>query len=65
MRGFFRAWKRKPAVHVQLTREDLADVTVAHAWGLTWEQWRDDLTDFERKECRRLVTTAPRFEVTA
>jgi len=46
-------------VHIQqVTRED---ITTAHAWGLTLTEWYA-LTDFERKECRRLITTAPKFE---
>jgi hypothetical protein len=38
------------------------DIIAAHAWGLTLTQWWA-LSDFERAECRRLITTAPRFGV--
>jgi hypothetical protein len=37
-----------------------SDILTAHAWQLTLTQWHS-LTDFERAECRRNVTTAPRF----
>ena len=60
MRGFFRP--RKPAVNIQqVTREDMV---TAHAWGLKLTEWYA-LTDFERSECRRLITTAPHFEEAA
>lgn len=38
----------------------LEDIRVASAWDLTPAQW-NGLTDFERQECRRNITTAPRF----
>jgi diketogulonate reductase-like aldo/keto reductase len=56
---------RRPAVHVtQLSREQIADLITASAWELTPAQW-ERMTDHERRERRRTVTTAPRFKVTA
>ena len=60
---FFK--RRRPTVRVQqLSREQIADMVVASAWELTTEQW-ERMTDHERRECRRTVTTAPRFKATA
>jgi hypothetical protein len=59
VRGWF---KRRPVVRVQqLTLEQIADLRVASAWDMTEADW-NSLTDFERRECRRLITTAPRFQ---
>jgi len=55
---FFRSRRPKPVVEVVTTQ---ADIITAHAWGLTLTQWHS-LTDFERRECRRNITAAPRFE---
>ena len=60
MLRFFKR-RRSPARHVQqLTREQVADLMVASAWCMTEPQWHS-LTDFERAECRRNITIAPRF----
>jgi len=57
---FFR--KRRPAVTVrQLSREEIADLVVASAWDMNEAQWQS-LTDFDRAECRRTITAAPRFK---
>lgn len=72
MRGWFRSLRFKRRRPRQLTdaalREDfeafLADAKTALAWGMTISEWRA-LTDFERAECRRTVTTAPGFKATA
>jgi len=57
---FFR--KRRPVVRVrQLSRERVADLMVASAWGMDEAVW-DSLSDFERATCRRTVTTAPNFQ---
>ena len=40
------------------------DIQIAYCWGLNLDEWKA-LTDFERKECRRTVTTAPKFGVAA
>ena len=54
--------KRRPSMpEVRTTTQ--ADIITAHAWGLTLTQW-NSLTDFERAECRRNITTAPRFQET-
>ena len=58
--------KRRPVVHAdeELRAEFdafISDAKVAFAWDLTLDQWRA-LTDFERKTCRRTVTTAPNFQ---
>lgn len=37
------------------------DVFIASAWGMNLDQW-NSLSDFDRRECRRLVVTAPRFQ---
>lgn len=42
-------------------RPDISEVRVMSAWGLNEEQWHG-LTDFERAECRRNITAAPRFQ---
>jgi hypothetical protein len=59
MLKFFR--RRRPAPRVDQPTTTQGDIITAHAWDLTLTQWWA-LTDFERAECRRLVTTAPRFE---
>ena len=57
---FFR--KRRPVVTVrQLSREEIADLVVASAWDMTESQWKS-LTDYDRAECRRTITAAPRFQ---
>lgn len=38
------------------------DARIAYYWQLNMVQWHS-LTDFERSECRRNVTAAPRFGV--
>lgn len=38
----------------------LEDIRTASAWGLNLHQWQA-LTDTERAEYRRTITTAPRF----
>ena len=53
----FRRRRPQPVVEVVTTQ---ADIIAAHAWGLTLTQWHS-LTDFERRECRRNITAAPRF----
>ena len=58
MISWFR--RRKPAPPTQVGPE-LADIAVAHAWCLTLTQWAS-LSDHERAEARRTVTTAPRFQ---
>lgn len=58
------AWfrRKRPTVHAQkVTR---GDIITAHAWGLNLDEWFA-LTDFERAECRRNITAAPRFGVAA
>lgn len=55
---FFR--RRRPAPPAPL-RPELADIAIAHAWCLTLTQWQG-MTDYERAEARRTVTTAPRFQ---
>ena len=55
---YFR--RRRPTV---LGKEvSWEDINAAQAWGLTLTEWFS-LTDFERSECRRNITTAPKFEV--
>jgi len=57
---FFR--KRRPVVQVrQLSHGEIADLVVASAWDMTESQWQS-LTDFDRAECRRTITAAPRFK---
>lgn len=57
MLKYFR--RRKPA-HDVAPVPDRGDMLTAYFWGLSLDQW-EGLTDFERAECRRNVTTAPRF----
>ncbi len=57
----FRFFKRRKPTHRAEPKTDRADIQTAYAWGLTLTQWHA-LTDFERQECRRNVTTAPRFQ---
>lgn len=63
MLKFFRrrAPKRSAAV---VTRPEVAEALTMSAWGLNEEQWKM-LSEFERRECRRNLTTAPRFEAVA
>lgn len=57
MRNIFKSRRPKHRVEVVTTQED---IVTAHAWGLNLTQWHS-LTDFERSECRRNITAAPRF----
>lgn len=54
-------WFRRTRPTPPPTGQCIADVLTASAWGLTPEQWAA-LTDFERAEARRTITTAPRFQ---
>lgn len=56
MRNFRR--QSRPAPVQPVTTQ--GDILTAHAWELTLTQWWG-MTDFERAECRRNVTVAPRF----
>ena len=57
---YFR--KRRPVVQVrQLSHGEIADLVVASAWDMDEAQWQS-LTDFDRAECRRTITAAPRFK---
>ena len=56
MRNIFR--NSRPAPVQPVTTQ--GDILTAHAWELTLTQWWG-MTDFERSECRRNVTVAPRF----
>ena len=38
-----------------------ADTLVAHMWNMNLAQW-NQLTDWDRAECRRNITVAPRFQ---
>ena len=60
MLKFFRqrSPKHRAATFQPVTTQ--ADIITAHAWGLTLTQWHS-LSDFERRECRRNIVTAPRF----
>jgi hypothetical protein len=60
MRNIFK--RRRPEPAIEVTTQ--SDIVTAHAWGLTLLQWHA-LTDFQRKECRRTVTVAPKFGVGA
>ena len=53
-------FKRRSPAHRAETPEK-GDILTAYYWQLTLTQW-NSLTDFERAECRRNITTAPRFE---
>lgn len=44
---------KQPAISMQ-------DAITAHAWALRLDDWLA-MTDWERAECRRTVTQAPRF----
>ena len=60
MLKYFR--KRRPVVRVrQLSHGEIADLVVASAWDMDEAQWQS-LTDFDRAECRRTITAAPRFK---
>lgn len=52
--------RRRPAPTAVDPVTTQGDIITAHAWELTLTQWWA-LTDFERAECRRNVTVAPRF----
>lgn len=54
-----RWFKRRRPVH-RAEPATSPDNYVAYAWGMDEVQWHS-LTNFERQECRRNVTTAPRF----
>ena len=54
-------FKRHRPAHQPETAPEKGDILTAYCWGLTLTQW-NSLTDFERAECRRNITTAPRFE---
>jgi len=56
----FKRRRPEPAAQVVTTQ---GDIITAHAWNLTLPQWHA-LSDYERAECRRTVTVAPRFGVT-
>jgi hypothetical protein len=58
-----RLFKRRRKVSVTIVTT-WSDILTAHAWGLNLTQWHA-LTDFERAECRRTVTVAPKFGVGA
>jgi len=57
-------FKRRRPTHVAQPVTTQSDILTAHAWELTLTQWWA-LTDFERAECRRNVTVAPRFGVSS
>jgi len=57
-----RLFKRRRPEPVQNVTTQ-SDILTAHAWQLTLTQWHS-LSDFERAECRRTVTVAPKFGVT-
>lgn len=50
--------KRRPVQAVPRVSDK--DIVVASCWGIRLDEW-EALTDFERAECRRTVTVAPRF----
>lgn len=50
--------RRRPAPRVE--QPLLAEALVMSAWGLTPADWAG-MTEFERRECRRNITAAPRF----
>jgi hypothetical protein len=54
-------FKRRSPAHRADPAPAMGDVLTAYYWQLTLTQW-NSLTDFERAECRRNITTAPRFE---
>ena len=58
MRNIF---KRRSPAHRAEVHPEKGDILTAYYWQLTLTQW-NSLTDFERAECRRNITTAPRFE---
>ena len=53
--------RRKPTHRATDHAADLGDIMTAYAWGLNLHQWHA-LSDFQRAECRRTVTAAPRFQ---
>lgn len=55
------SFKRRRPQHRADVVPEQSDILIAHAWKLTLDQWHA-LTDFERAECRRNVTVAPRFQ---
>lgn len=55
------AWFRRQRPVFQSPAPCREDMETAYLWCLTLDQW-EALTDFERAECRRNVTVAPRFE---
>lgn len=56
MRNIFK--RRSPARQVE--QPLLAEAITMSAWDLTPADWAG-MTDFERSECRRNITAAPRF----
>lgn len=54
-----RFFKRRRPQHRAVGLRPSEAIT-ASAWGLSEGQWRG-LTDFERAECRRNITAAPRW----
>lgn len=59
--GWFKRSRPAPAPALMVAPED---ITIAHAWGLTLEQW-NGMDDGVRRYCRENVTQADRAEVTA
>ena len=57
MLKFFK--RRSPARKVE--QPLLAEAITMSAWDLTPADWAG-MTDFERAECRRNITAAPRFK---
>jgi len=56
MRNIFK--RRRPQHRAE--RLSPSEALIASAWGLSEGDWRG-LTDFERAECRRNITAAPRW----
>lgn len=59
--SILKFFRRRSPRHRADTRPSVAEALTMSAWNLTEDQWHS-LSDFERAECRRLVTTAPRFQ---
>lgn len=57
MLKFFK--RRRPTPRAD-NRPSVAEAQVMSAWGLSEADWAV-MTDFERRECRRNITAAPRF----
>jgi hypothetical protein len=60
MLRFFKS--RRPKHRAEFTAQPITreDIAAANAWGLTLTDWYG-MTDFERRECRRNITAAPKF----